>query len=772
MQNKNKRRKKSSQKKINVTGRILFIYTINILALIGLFGVVIYIQATNGKEYEVLARFQQTSSSDKVLNPIRGNILDRNSQVLAKSNAVYTVVVYANVIAEYMELQEEKRDTTAPEKWVDEKERTITQLIQILGIGQENDTDGDSKKNKMTLSPKSEQEFRSYFEPDSNGNYSKYKIIAKKVPAEKYEQIKDLELVGVGGESDSQRIYAFSQTAANVIGFMGTDTGLLGIEKQYDKYLKGVPGRDFTKYTSSDEVEKNIINAQNGDTVVTTIDTNIQKFAEEAIANEVERSKPKRAAVIVMNPNTGEILAMACSPGFDLNNPYDLSTTGVDVDSLTDEEKNNSLYDMWRNFNISDSYEPGSTFKPVVVAAALEEGIISPNQSFYCSGQKKFAELEGTNKDHIDCWKTSGHGAQTLEEALANSCNVAMMEIGASMGKELFYTYQKAFGFGEYTQIDLPGEARTDTLLHKLEDIKRVQLATMSFGQTFNSSPLQLMDAFSAVINGGKLMKPYVVSQIIDAEGREVLRNNPTVVRKVISKETSDIVRNYLLATVDRGTGQKVKIEGYEIGGKTGTAQQGERHKNLEDDVFALSFVGFAPIDNPQVIALSLIYDPLQGDQGSAAPMLKELLEKTLPYMGIEKTSNTISASEDEIKEIVLDDYIGEVLQVATSSLSMLNLECEVIGTGKVITNQFPEGGSTVNEGDKVTIWVKKSDDAKKVKVTSLIGMTYDEAIAKLTELEIVPITEGDQSGKVVTQSPEEGTEIEIGGSVKLKFEK
>lgn len=768
MKKRNRKRKKTISNKINITGKMLFIYFINISVLVALFGMVVYIQATNGEEYEVLARFQQTSSTDKVLNPIRGNILDRNSQVLAKSNAVYTVVVYANVIAEYMEIQESKRDNTAPEKWVDEKERTITQLIQILGIGQETNT--DDNKSKMVLNPKSEAEFRSYFEPDESGNYSKYKIIAKKVPAEKYEQIKALDLIGVGGESDSQRIYAFSQTAASVVGFMGTDVGLLGVEKQYDKYLKGVQGRDFTKYTSADEVEKNIIEAQNGDTIVTTIDTNIQKFAEEAIANEVKRSSPQRAAMIVMNPNTGEILAMACSPGFDLNNPYDLA--GVDEESLTDEERNNALYDMWRNYNISDTYEPGSTFKPVTVAAALEEGIISPNQTFYCSGQKKFTELEGMTRDYIGCWKTGGHGTQTLEEALANSCNVAMMDISADMGKELFYTYQKAFGFGEYTEIDLPGEARTDILLHKLEDIKRVQLATMSFGQTFNCTPLQLMDAFSAVINGGKLMKPYVVSQVIDAEGREVLKNSPTIVRKVISKETSDIVRNYLLATVDRGTGQKVKIEGYEIGGKTGTAQQGVRHENIEDDIYVLSFVGFAPIDNPQVIALSLIDDPLQGDQGSAAPMLKELLEKTLPYMGIEKTSASSSSTEDEVKGVVLDNYIGEVLQVATSSLSMLNLEYEVVGTGKVITNQFPEGGATVKEGDKVTIWVKKSDDAQKVKVTSLIGMTYDEAVAKLTEMEIVPVTEGDQSGKVVSQSPEEGIEIEVGGSVKLKFEK
>lgn len=769
MQNKKKKRKKIISSKVDITSKSLIFFIVNVLCLIGLFGVVIYIQVTKGENYEVLARLQQTNSTDKVLNPIRGTILDRNSQELAKSNIVYTIVVYPNVIQDYMEVQKEN---VSEEKLIDEKERTITQLIQILGIGQESEETDTNKANKMTISPKSVDELRSYFEPQVSGDYLKYKIIAKKVPAEKYEKIKEQDLVGVGIENDSQRIYPYNNIAATVVGFMGTDVGLLGIEKQYDKYLKGVPGRDFTKYTSADEVEKNIIDAENGDTIVTTIDANIQKFAEQAIENEIKVSKPQNAAIIVMDPNTGEILAMACSPGFSLNEPYNLSSTGVDSNSLTDEEKNNALYKMWRNYNISDSYEPGSTFKPIVVAAALEEGTISPGQTFYCSGQKKFKELEGLSKDYIGCWKKSGHGTQTLEEALANSCNVAMMEIGEAMGKELFYTYQKAFGFGEYTDIDLPGEARTDILLHKLEDIKRVQLATMSFGQTFNSTPLQLMSAFSAVINGGKLMKPYVVSQVIAPDGKEVLKNNPTIERKVISKETSDIVREYLLATVDRGTGQKVKIEGYSIGGKTGTAQQGKRAANIEDDEFVLSFVGFAPIDNPEVIALSLIDRPIQGDQGSAAPMLKELLENTLPYMNIERTNENEIANENKTKEIVLDDYIGEVLQFATSGLSMLNIEYEVVGTGKVITNQFPEGGTTVSEGDKVTLWVKKSDNAQKVTVTNLIDLTYDEAIAKLEELQIVPTIEGDQEGKVISQSPEEGVEIEVGGSVKLKFEK
>lgn len=767
MQNKKKKRKKIISSKIDITAKSLVFYIVNILFLVGLFGVVIYIQITNGEDYEVLARLQQTNTTDKILNPIRGAILDRNSQELAKSNIVYTVVVYADVIKDYMDL---KRENVSAEKLVDEKERTITQLSQILGIGQESEETDTAKK--MTVYPKSIDELRSYLEPDIDGNYSKYKIIAKKVPAEKYEKIKEQDLVGVGIENDSQRIYPYNNTAATVVGFMGTDVGLLGIEKQYDKYLKGISGRDFTKYKSADEVEKNIIDAQNGDTIVTTIDATIQKFAEQAIENEIKASQPQRAAIIVMNPNTGEILAMACSPGFNLNEPYNLSSTGVDSESLTDEDRNNALYNMWRNYNISDSYEPGSTFKPIVVAAALEEGIVTPERTFYCSGQKKFKELEGTAKDYIGCWKKSGHGTQTLEEALANSCNVAMMQIGEEMGKELFYTYQKAFGFGEYTGVDLPGEARTDILLHKLEDIKRVQLATMSFGQTFNSTPLQLMSAFSAVINGGKLMKPYVVSQVIDLDGKEILKNNPTIERKVISKETSDIVREYLLATVDRGTGQKVKIEGYSIGGKTGTAQQGERAANIEDDEFVLSFVGFAPIDNPEVIALSLIDRPIQGDQGSAAPMLKELLENTLPYMGVERINENDTDNENKTKEIVLDDYIGEVLQFATSGLSMLNLEYDVVGTGKVITNQFPDGGTAVNEGDKVTLWVKKSDDAQKVTVTNLMGLTYDEAIAKLEELQIVPAIEGDQEGKVVSQSPEEGIEIEVGGSVKLKFEK
>lgn len=762
---KNPQRKNAKKQELvfKISWKSIFVLTVYILAMVFLFGQVIYLQAQNGEKYTAKTVSQRAGVKDRILPPVRGSILDRNSQIMSKSNLVYTVVAYPDILGAKMDVDSENRDKDEDGNIIDYKSKTISSLVSVLEIGNISLTD-----DKMKVIPQSEEELASYFEKNADGEYNKYKIIARKVSHEKYKQLKEAKLVGVGFESDSERVYPYEKLGASVVGFMGTDTGLLGLEKQYNQYLNGVPGRTFSVY-SEDGVNEETIETQDGNTIVTTIDTNIQKFAEQAIENEMKVSKPERAAIIVMNPNTGEILAMACSPGFDLNNPYNLSNSGIDEDSATSEKKNDTLFSIWRNYNVSDTYEPGSTFKPIVVAAALEEGIISTNTPFYCGGSKTFEELTKP----IYCWYKLGHNTQTLEEALANSCNVAMMEIGARMGKELFYKYQKAFGFGENTGIDLPGEASASALMHDLENINRVELATMSFGQTFNCTPLQLLNAFAAVINGGNLMKPYVVSQVLNSNGDMVSQNEPSIVRKVISKDVSDIVREYLQAVVERGTGKKIKIEGYNIAGKTGTAQQGKRSENIEDDEFVLSFVAFAPIDNPEIIAISLLDRPIQKDKGSAAPMLKELFEKTLPYIGLEKTDTGDSQDELQNISVTVDDYGGRSVTEATAGIAMLNLSCEVIGGGSVVTSQFPEAGTSLKEGDKVTIWTKKSDEnSQKVTVTNLSGLSYDEAVSKLEELQIVPVVEGDKEGKVVDQDPKEGTQIEIGGSVRIKFEK
>jgi stage V sporulation protein D (sporulation-specific penicillin-binding protein) len=624
-----------------------------------------------------------------------------------------------------------------------EQEKTVTEISNILNIN--------------------EQEVRKYLVADANGKYKAYIPLAKKIDRKIGQIITDKKLKGIWLETNSKRSYPYNTLASHIIGFMGGETGLLGIERKYNEYLKGIAGRSFVLYQDGNDIENEIIEAQDGATIISTIDASIQQFAEEAIINAKAISNPKDAAIIVMNPNTAEILAMASTPNFDLNNAYDLSLQGIDSSKMSDKEKSETLNKIWSNYNISNTYEPGSTFKPMVIAAALEEGIISKTDHFYCSGSRQVVDGEKP----IKCWKTTGHGDQTVEDVLANSCNVAMMQIGEKMGPEVFYKYQKAFGFGEKTGIDLPGEASAESLLHSLDSINKVELATMSFGQTFNATPIQLINAFAAVINGGNLMKPYTVSQIVDSASKVVFQNKPTIERKVISKSTSDIVRQYLQAVVDRGTGQKAKIEGYEIGGKTGTAEQGVRSQSQ----YVLSFVGFLPIDNPKVIALALLDRPKEQDQGSAGPMLKELLEKTIRYMGIEATHNATNA-QIKSKDIVLDDYTNRPLMEATTSLSMLNLNYEIFGSGSVVVNQVPKAGEAVKAGTKVMIYVTKSENGQKVIVPNLKSKTYEEAMTLLKQLGLVSTVEGKQDGKIVEQEPKEGSSIDVGGSVRIKFQK
>lgn len=719
---------RNKSKAVNIKGKLLLVKIAFMLILLALLCRVAYFKVVKGQEYETRAIYQQTNQTDKIINPNRGSIIDRNNQVIALSSSAPNVILDARVLMQNTAQQQE---------------RTVDEISTLLNINKD--------------------EIKKYLVADANGKYKAYIPLAKKIDRKVAETITDKKLKGIWLETNSKRSYPYSTLASHIVGFMGGETGLWGIEKKYNEYLTGIAGRSFVLYQDQNDIENEIIEAQDGATVVSTIDANIQQFAEDAIINAKKTSEPENAAIIVMNPNTAEVLAMASTPSFDLNRPYDLSLQGMDSSKMNDKEISDTLNRVWQNYNISSTYEPGSTFKPIVVAAALEEGLISVDDHFYCSGSKQVVEGEKP----IKCWKTTGHGDQTLEDVLANSCNVAMMQIAEKMGAETFYKYQKAFGFGEKTGIDLPGEASAENLLHPLNKINKVELATMSFGQTFNATPLQLINAFSAVINGGNLMKPYTVSQIVDSNNKVIFENRPTIERKVISKSTSDVVRHYLQAVVERGTGQKVKIEGYPIGGKTGTAEQGVRTQ----DQYVLSFVAYLPIDNPQVIALALLDRPKEQDQGSAGPMLKELLEKTISYIGIEPTLGLENAQQ-QTKDIVLDDYTNLNLFEVTSSLSMLNLKFEIYGTGNTVVNQVPKAGEAVKPGAKVMIYVTKSENSESVTVPDLKSKTYEEALTILNQLKLTAMVEGNQDGTIVEQDPVANTSMDSGGSVRIKFQK
>lgn len=699
-----------------------------------------YLKVVKGEEYENAAKTQQTEGYDTTIVANRGSIVDRNNQAFAVSTRVYDLALDVRVLVEYYDAKEQ--------------EKTISTLASIDYLGLDYNT------------------LKSYIVTDENGvpaADTHWKVLAKKLTREQKEEIEAMDLKGVVFGADTKRSYPLGTIGSDVIGFIRGDSSW-GIENKYDSVLSGVNGREFKTYDGGSTAVVETIDAKDGATVVTTLDYNIQQYAEQAVAEAVAEYQPEHAAILVMNPNTGEVYAMADSPTFDSNTPSDPTTVNTSEEfatqwaAMTDEEQLEYLTESWKNFNITNTFEPGSIYKPMVVAAALEEGIISENDTFVCNGSKTVYDRE------ISCWQQSGHGTQTVEDVLANSCNVAMMDIGEKMGVSLFYKYQKDFGFGEKTGIDLPGEESAANLMFAENAIGPVELATMSFGQSFNCTAIQVLTAFSAVINGGNLMQPYVVSQIIDSDGEIIYEKTPTLVRKVISEETSNTVRKYLQAVIDTGTGKKAKIEGYAIGGKTGTAQQAIR----ANEQYTVTFVGFLPVDNPEIIAIAILDRPAGYTEGStsAAPMLKGLLENIIKYLGIPKTEAVDENSEAAANTIVLDDLTQYSTNDAIMYLSMKGLNYQVVGEGSVVTSSVPHAGTEVAEDSTVIVYVTKGpNDDNMTQTPNVMGRTYDEAVGALMEAGLSPVVNGDENGVVVSQSPQKGEYVNNGSEVTITLE-
>ena len=699
-----------------------------------------YLKVVKGEEYENAAKTQQTEGYDTTIVANRGSIVDRNNQAFAVSTRVYDLALDVRVLVEYYDAEEQ--------------EKTISTLASIDYLGLDYNT------------------LKSYIVTDENGvpaADTHWKVLAKKLTREQKEEIEAMDLKGVVFGADTKRSYPLGTVGSDVIGFIRGDSSW-GIENKYDSVLSGVNGREFKTYDGGSTAVVETIDAKDGATVVTTLDYNIQQYAEQAVAEAVAEYQPEHAAILVMNPNTGEVYAMADSPTFDSNTPSDPTTVNTSEEfatqwaAMTDEEQLEYLTESWKNFNITNTFEPGSIYKPMVVAAALGEGIISENDTFVCNGSKTVYDRE------ISCWQQSGHGTQTVEDVLANSCNVAMMDIGEKMGVSLFYKYQKDFGFGEKTGIDLPGEESAANLMFAENAIGPVELATMSFGQSFNCTAIQVLTAFSAVINGGNLMQPYVVSQIIDSDGEIIYEKTPTLVRKVISEETSNTVRKYLQAVIDTGTGKKAKIEGYAIGGKTGTAQQAIR----ANEQYTVTFVGFLPVDNPEIIAIAILDRPAGYTEGStsAAPMLKGLLENIIKYLGIPKTEAVDENSEAAANTIVLDDLTQYSTNYAIMYLSMKGLNYQVVGEGSVVTSSVPHAGIEVAEDSTVIVYVTKGpNDDNMTQTPNVMGRTYDEAVGALMEAGLSPVVNGDENGVVVSQSPQKGEYVNNGSEVTITLE-
>ena len=454
-------------------------------------------------------------------------------------------------------------------------------------------------------------------------------------------------------ESEYVRKYPFSSLASNVIGFTSSgNVGTWGIEEYYNEYLNGVDGREYG-YVNNDNIMEEVKKpAEDGNTVVSTIDFNIQTIVEKWVKYYTELYTPENLGVIIMDPDNGEILAMAGMQSYDLNNPRDLSAyfTEGELAAMTDEEKLAELNKIWRNYCISDSYEPGSTAKPFTIAAALEEGAITANQTFNCDGSEQAGGWD------ISCHKHDGHGIITIQQSIAFSCNDAMMQMAAAQGKATFVDYQNRFGFGSKTRIDLPGEASCEYLV-KDENMGDADLATNSFGQNYNVTMIQLASAFSSVINGGYYYQPHVVKEIINTDGGIVDECEKVLIKQVVTKETSEIIKEGLKACVESGTGTAAAIEGYTIAGKTGTAEKYPRGTGE----YLLSFIGFAPYDNPEVVCYVVLDNPtVEGEQKTShvLEVWTNIMKEVLPYLDIYSEVQEIEseAEAEDLEGSVFDE--------------------------------------------------------------------------------------------------------------------
>ncbi len=641
---------------ITLKKKLVFILLLFTVLITLLYGKVLYIQIFQGEYYQKLAFEQQTR--DRLIAPRRGDILDRNSVKLATTKSAFSVSVIHNQI--------------------EDGERVARELSQILDMDYE--TVLKKVNEKVALNR-----------------------IKNKIDKETAQKIQALKLKGVKIDEDVERIYPYKTLASHVIGFVGKDNqGIIGLESKYEDLLKGKRGKIMTQTdVRGIEVEngdKLRVAPEDGGNLVTSIDVNIQQYAEQTLEKVLSYKEAKKGAIIVMNPQNGEIYAMTSKPDFDLNKPFEINDESLKAvwSTMSAEEKNTALNKMWRNFNINDTYEPGSTFKIITSAAGLEEGVVSENDSFNCNGGR---EVGGRL---IKCWRSPrSHGSETFVEGVQNSCNPVFMDVAARLGSDKFYEYMIKFGFDKKTGIDLPGEAVG--IMHKKDKIGSVELATMSFGQSFQITPMQLLRAISSVINGGRLITPHFGVEVRDNEGNTIKTLEYDTSQTSISKETSDRMKPILESVVQVGSGNKTYIPGYRIGGKTATSEKLPRRSGK----YIASFCAFAPAENPQVIALVLIDEPQGVYYGGqvAGPVMKELLENILPYLGIKPQYNQEELKIKGVAPVTVPDFTGKALAEVKKDLASLNLNFEVIGQGETVKTQLPSPGEEINQGSKIILY-------------------------------------------------------------------
>lgn len=717
------RKRKKTKKKQNLVTRKHLNRRIAILNIC-FFSVFLYlgwqvasIKLFKGDEYTRGALSNMTRS-ESVIVAQRGAIVDRNQKTLATSVLTYNVLLSPKDILTLKEGQQEELYA----KLAEQVDKTADEIRDIV----------NERPN------------------------SQYYILAKKLPSEKAEQLKGLG--GVALERTYIRKYPVGELAAHVLGFVNkNEEGQYGIEQQYETYLAGKPGREFSQMEGSQIITRQLQDAEPGAKITLTLDEVIQQYVTTTMEKYIDQYDPINASAIIMNPNTGEIYSMYSYPSYNPNTYNDLSEQlGENVwKGLSTEKQTEKLLEAWKNHTMQYMYEPGSTMKPIIMAMALEAGIIKGDETYNCQGHKVIADRT------IRCWKAGGHGVQTLEEVIANSCNVGMMELTSTMDNDAFLNYIKNFGFSETTGIELAGEEVG--LLGKTLNV--ADKATYSMGQNLTVTPLQLITAFSAVINGGYLMEPYVVSNITSEEGEELLTHQKTVRRQVISSEVSHLVTSYLKKVVEDGTGTAAAISGYDIGGKTGT---GEKWINVNGklerpkDEYVVSFIGAAPISKPEVVGL-VVFDGLPDKTGAPAAAFKEMMENILPYLDIELSITTDTA---ESTVTTVPDVSNKSIYEAVKLLEQNELDYEAVGVGTSVIDQTPKAESLWSKGGRVKLYLTTNQMDQIEEVPDLVGKTIEEAEALIKGNFII---EGNGSGSILSQMPKAGTKIEKNNKIIVK---
>ena len=708
-----------------------------------------YSQLYKGDFFKTKAETQQLS--DTAITAQRGIIYDANMSVLAQSASAWKISLNATAFAEI------------PAK---AQEQVYSVLINTLGVTREYLENKASYKqyNSVSIKTKVEKEAKDKLEAFVKGTF-----IDKNNNEQSFGSV-------VMIDEDVKRYYPYSTLASQILGFTGTDNnGLSGLESYYNSTLTGVDGRVISARSNSSVAQdieyKSVYEAKQGTSLVLTVDETIQRYLENALSSCYETSKANSCTGIVMDVKTGAILAMSTKGDFDPNDPYTINDkrTIESINKITDTKEKEkaeeeAMYSQWRNRAISDTYEPGSVFKLITMAAGLEENVVKYDEKFTCTGSVNVA-------DRIySCHNTAGHGTQTLTEGLMNSCNPYFITIGQRLGVDTFYKYFEAFGFTEETGIDLPGEAspKAGVTYFKKDTMTKVNLASSSFGQSFQITPIQMITAVNAIANDGKLMQPYIVSKTLDSDGNVILQNQPIEKRQVVSESTSEKIMASMEQVALNGTARNAYVAGYRVGGKTGTSDK----LNNVGQVVA-SFVGVAPTNDPRITVLIVVDEPegATGGGAVAAPVAGEVIENTLTYLNVERQYND---SEKALLDVQVPSVTGDSVSEAKSSLEEDKFSVQIVGEGDKVLSQMPASVQYIPQGGVIVLYTEKQKKKMKTVVPDFTGMTITEAnyaaVNAGINIKVSGNSLSEESMTAYRQSSLKGSEVESGSTVTVYF--